>query len=92
VLAAIRGSGYGLTLGIHSRVESLAEHRVAARGQHLREPQHDRRRDGRAAVRRPGPVRHRAEGRWTHYLLRFVNERTLIVNTAAMGANVKLVS
>src|SRR4029077_11199493 len=26
VLAAIRGTGYGLTLGIHSRVESLAEH------------------------------------------------------------------
>ena len=26
VLAAIRSTGYGLTLGIHTRVESLAEH------------------------------------------------------------------
>src|SRR5262249_16482836 len=26
VLAAIRGTGYGLTLGVHTRVESLADH------------------------------------------------------------------
>ncbi len=44
---------------------TAARRRLAARGarrQRLRQPQHDRRGGGRAAVRRRGPVRHRPEG------------------------------
>ena len=54
VLDEIDATGYGLTLGIHSRIdETVAPHpRPAARRQHLRQPQHDRRRRRRAAVRR----------------------------------------
>ena len=61
---AINATGYGLTLGIHSRIDATIDaHRVArARRQRLRQPQHDRRGRRRAAVRRRGPVGHRPEG------------------------------
>ena len=62
---AINATGYGLTLGLHSRIEATAEF-VAGAGQgrqRLRQPQPDRRRGGGAAFRRRRPVRHRAEGR-----------------------------
>ena len=57
---AINATGYGLTLGIHSRIDSTVR-RVAraSRGQRLRQPQHDRRRGRHAAVRRLRPVGHR---------------------------------
>ena len=63
LLDAIEATGYGLTLGIHTRIDAAAEtHRGAAfHRQHLRQPQHDRRCGRRAAVRRVRPVRHRAE-------------------------------
>ena len=56
--------GYGLTLGIHTRIDATARasRSRAARRQRLRQSQHDRRRRRRAAVRRHGPVGHRAEG------------------------------
>ena len=65
VLQSIERSGYGLTLGIHSRIDDTVEAVIdAASGrQHLCQPQHDRRRGRRAAVRRPRPVRHRPQGR-----------------------------
>ncbi len=58
-------TGYGLTLGIHSRIDGRAEYIVepAARRQRLCQPQHDRRGGRRAALRRRGPLRHRAQGR-----------------------------
>ena len=64
VLQSIERSGYGLTLGIHSRIDDTVEDAIepAAGRQHLRQPQHDRRRRRRAAVRRPWPVRHRTQG------------------------------
>ena len=64
---AINASGYGLTLGVHTRIDAFAQRdrRARARRQRLREPQHDRRAGRRAAVRRHGAVRHRAEGRRT---------------------------
>ena len=65
LLDDIAGNGTGLTLGIHTRIDATAEKIVArlAERQRLRQPQHDRRGGRHAAVRRRGPVRHRAEGR-----------------------------
>ena len=65
VLQSIERSGYGLTLGIHSRIDDTVEDAIERRAgrQHLRQPQHDRRRRRRAAVRRSRPVRHRTQGR-----------------------------
>ena len=57
-------NGYGLTLGIHSRIDATAE-RIAARlaaRQCLRQPQHDRRGGRHPAVRRQRAFRHRPEG------------------------------
>ena len=57
-------TGYGLTFGIHTRVGGRAERiaRALEGRQRLREPQHDRRHRRLAALRRHGPLRHRAEG------------------------------
>ena len=54
VLAAIRATHYGLTLGVQTRLESFwrAGVREHLHRQYLRQPQHDRRRGRRAAVRR----------------------------------------
>ena len=64
VIDAINASGYGLTLGLHSRIAAVADYvaRAGPRRQSLRQSQPDRRRGRRAAVRRRGPVRHRPEG------------------------------
>ena len=61
----IAASGYGLTLGIASRVEATVARIVArlAQRQRLRQSQHDRRRGRLAAVRRLRPLRHRPQGR-----------------------------
>lgn len=94
VLQAINRTGYGLTLGINSRIEGFAET--------IRQ----RLRVGNAYVNRSmtgavvgvhpfggeglsgtGP---KAGG--PHYLLRFVTERTFTVNTAAIGGNLELLS
>jgi RHH-type proline utilization regulon transcriptional repressor/proline dehydrogenase/delta 1-pyrroline-5-carboxylate dehydrogenase len=94
VLAAIRGTGYGLTLGIHSRVESLAEH--VFRSLPVGNTYVNRNMIGAVVGVQPfggqglsgtGP---KAGG--PHYLLRFANERTLTINTAAIGGNVELLS
>ena len=59
---AINATGYGLTFGVHTRIDETIERATAAqrRRQRLRQPQHDRRRGRRAAVRRRGLVGHRA--------------------------------
>ena len=64
VIDAINATGYGLTLGLHSRIAAVADLRGRARPrrQPVRQPQPDRRRGRRTAVRRRGPVRHRPEG------------------------------
>ncbi len=61
---AINATGYGLTFGVHTRIDETVARVTAARQgrQHLRQPQPGRRGGGRAAVRRPRPVRHRPEG------------------------------
>ena len=63
VVAAINATGYGLTLGLHSRIEARRRlrRRARARRQPLRQPQPDRRRGGRRSrsaargYRAPGP-------------------------------------
>jgi RHH-type proline utilization regulon transcriptional repressor/proline dehydrogenase/delta 1-pyrroline-5-carboxylate dehydrogenase len=94
VIEAINRTGYGLTLGIHTRIDSRAEHIVS------------RLRVGNAYVNRnmigavvgvqpfggeglsgTGP---KAGG--PHYLHRFATERTLSVDTTASGGNASLLS
>ncbi len=94
VLAAIRGGGYGLTLGVHSRVQGFAERVIALA------------RVGNAYVNRSmigavvGVQPFGGEGRsgtgfkagGPHYLLRFATERSQSVNTAAIGGNTELLA
>lgn len=94
VLAAIRSTGYGLTLGVHSRLESVAQH--VFRSLPIGNTYVNRNMIGAVVGVQPfggqglsgtGP---KAGG--PHYLLRFANERTLTVNTAAIGGNVELLA
>jgi len=94
VLAAIRGTGYGLTLGVHSRLESIAGYVFASLP--VGNTYVNRNMIGAVVGVQPfggqglsgtGP---KAGG--PHYLLRFANERTLTINTAAIGGNVELLS
>jgi RHH-type proline utilization regulon transcriptional repressor/proline dehydrogenase/delta 1-pyrroline-5-carboxylate dehydrogenase len=94
VLDAINATGYGLTLGIHSRIDETAR-RI-----------HERLKVGNAYVNRnmigavvgvqpfggeglsgTGP---KAGG--PHYLYRFATERTLTIDTTAAGGNASLLS
>jgi RHH-type proline utilization regulon transcriptional repressor/proline dehydrogenase/delta 1-pyrroline-5-carboxylate dehydrogenase len=94
VVAAINGTGYGLTLGVHSRNEETAERIEAlARVGNLYV---NRNQIGAVVGVQPfggcglsgtGP---KAGG--PSYLLRFVNERTVSVNTTAVGGNASLLS
>jgi len=94
VLAAIEATGFGLTLGIHSRIEDTVEHVI------------DRLQVGNIYVNRnmigavvgvqpfggsglsgTGP---KAGG--PHYLARFATEQTVTINTAAAGGNAALMA
>jgi len=94
VIDAINATGFGLTLGVHSRIE------------HTWRQVQQRARVGNCYINRgitgavvgtqpfggeglsgTGP---KAGG--PHYLLRFVTERTLTVNTAAVGGNARLLA
>jgi RHH-type proline utilization regulon transcriptional repressor/proline dehydrogenase/delta 1-pyrroline-5-carboxylate dehydrogenase len=94
VLQAITDSGYGLTLGIHSRIDDMVENAI------------DRLQVGNIYVNRnmigavvgvqpfggfglsgTGP---KAGG--PHYLPRFATEQTVSINTAAAGGNAALLS
>jgi RHH-type proline utilization regulon transcriptional repressor/proline dehydrogenase/delta 1-pyrroline-5-carboxylate dehydrogenase len=94
VVDDLNASGYGLTLGIHSRIESTWR-RIAGRA-----------RVGNVYVNRPiigavvGSQPFGGEG-WSgtgpkaggpHYLPRFVAEQALCINTAAMGGNATLLA
>ena len=92
VLDAVEGSGYGLTLGIHSRIDATVEHvarRLAVGNVYI-----NRNMIGAVVGVQPfgghglsgtGP---KAGG--PHYLLRFATEQTVTVNTAASGGNTTL--
>ena len=94
VLAAIDATGYGLTLGIHSRIDETVRYI------------HERLRVGNAYVNRTiiGAVvgvqpfgGHGLSGTGPkagepHYLPRFATEQTVTINTAAAGGNAALMS
>lgn len=94
VIAQINETGYGLTLGIHSRIDSTIAHiqqRVRAGNCYV-----NRNMIGAVVGVQPfggeglsgtGP---KAGG--PHYLLRFATERTLTVNTTAAGGNASLLT
>jgi len=94
VIEAIRGTGFGLTLGVHSRLESVAEY--VYRSLPVGNTYVNRNMIGAVVGVQPfggqglsgtGP---KAGG--PHYLLRFATERTLTINTVAIGGNVELLS
>jgi len=94
VLKAINNTGYGLTLGIHSRIDSVQSY-VCARTR-VGNTYVNRNMTGAVVGVQPfggeglsgtGP---KAGG--PHYLLRFATERTLTVNTAAVGGNASLLA
>jgi len=94
VLQAVRSTGFGLTLGVHSRLESLAEH--VFRALPVGNTYVNRNMIGAVVGVQPfggqglsgtGP---KAGG--PHYLQRFATERTLTINTAAIGGTVELLS
>jgi RHH-type transcriptional regulator, proline utilization regulon repressor / proline dehydrogenase / delta 1-pyrroline-5-carboxylate dehydrogenase len=92
VIEAIRSSGFGLTLGVQSRIEGVADH--VFRNVNVGNTYVNRNMIGAVVGTQPfggcglsgtGP---KAGG--PHYLLRFATERTLTINTVAIGGNVEL--
>ncbi|HEY6455237.1 MAG TPA: bifunctional proline dehydrogenase/L-glutamate gamma-semialdehyde dehydrogenase PutA [Steroidobacteraceae bacterium] len=94
IIDGINRMGYGLTLGIHTRIDSVAQYvadRVAVGNIYV-----NRNMIGAVVGVQPfggsglsgtGP---KAGG--PHYLQRFVNEQTVTVNTAALGGNASLLA
>ena len=94
LLEAINAKGYGLTLGIHTRIDSRAQYiaqRVRAGNVYV-----NRNMIGAVVGVQPfggqglsgtGP---KAGG--PHYLPRFASEQTLTINTAALGGNASLLT
>jgi RHH-type proline utilization regulon transcriptional repressor/proline dehydrogenase/delta 1-pyrroline-5-carboxylate dehydrogenase len=94
VLEAVEGSGYGLTLGVHSRIDATVERiveRLPVGNVYV-----NRNMIGAVVGVQPfgghglsgtGP---KAGG--PHYLLRFATEQTVTVNTAAAGGNAMLLA
>ncbi|NIX75233.1 bifunctional proline dehydrogenase/L-glutamate gamma-semialdehyde dehydrogenase PutA [Microvirga terricola] len=94
VLEAIDATGYGLTLGVHSRIDATVNHivdRLAVGNVYV-----NRNMIGAVVGVQPfgghglsgtGP---KAGG--PHYLLRFATEQTVTINTAAAGGNANLIA
>ena len=94
VIDAINATGYGLTLGIHSRIDETIE-RIAARA-NVGNVYVNRNQIGAVVGVQPfggqnlsgtGP---KAGG--PHYLPRFATEKTISVNTTAAGGNASLLT
>jgi RHH-type proline utilization regulon transcriptional repressor/proline dehydrogenase/delta 1-pyrroline-5-carboxylate dehydrogenase len=94
VIDAINETGYGLTLGVHSRIDRTQEH--IARRVRVGNCYVNRNMTGAVVGVQPfggeglsgtGP---KAGG--PHYLMRFVTERTRTVNIAAVGGNASLLA
>jgi RHH-type proline utilization regulon transcriptional repressor/proline dehydrogenase/delta 1-pyrroline-5-carboxylate dehydrogenase len=94
VIDAINATGYGLTLGIHSRIDATVRH-IASRAR-VGNVYVNRNIIGAVVGVQPfggeglsgtGP---KAGG--PHYLFRFAVERTLSINTAAAGGNAALLA
>ncbi|NOQ13053.1 MAG: bifunctional proline dehydrogenase/L-glutamate gamma-semialdehyde dehydrogenase PutA, partial [Methyloprofundus sp.] len=94
VVDAINSSGYGLTLGIHSRISSkikmIAEHAKVGNiyvNRNMISAVVGVQPFGGMGLSGTGP---KAGG--PHYLQRFSNEQTVTTNTAAIGGNVSLLA
>ncbi|HEX5959747.1 MAG TPA: bifunctional proline dehydrogenase/L-glutamate gamma-semialdehyde dehydrogenase PutA [Rhodanobacteraceae bacterium] len=94
VIDAINATGFGLTLGIHSRIDATVEH--IRRRARVGNTYVNRNQIGAVVGVQPfggenlsgtGP---KAGG--PHYLLRFATERTFTVNTTAAGGNASLLT
>ena len=94
VIAQINATGYGLTLGVHSRVDSTIEQ--ISRSVNVGNVYVNRNQIGAVVGVQPfggqglsgtGP---KAGG--PHYLLRFATEKTVTVNTTAAGGNASLMT
>ena len=94
IIKQINRTGFGLTLGVHSRINQFCE-TVAKRAQ-VGNVYINRNMIGATVGSQPfggqdlsgtGP---KAGG--PHYLLRLANEKTISVNTAAVGGNTKLLT
>lgn len=94
VIADINGTGFGLTLGIHSRIDATVQH--IAKNVRVGNCYVNRNQIGAVVGVQPfggeglsgtGP---KAGG--PHYLARFATERTLTVNTTAAGGNASLLT
>lgn len=94
VIQAIEGSGYGLTLGVHSRIDATVNRIVNALS--VGNVYVNRNMIGAVVGVQPfgghglsgtGP---KAGG--PHYLLRFATEQTVTINTAAAGGNANLIA
>jgi RHH-type proline utilization regulon transcriptional repressor/proline dehydrogenase/delta 1-pyrroline-5-carboxylate dehydrogenase len=94
VVDAINALGYGLTLGVHTRIDAVAE-RIAARAR-VGNVYVNRNMIGAVVGVQPfggmglsgtGP---KAGG--PYYLHRFATEQTLTINTAAVGGNASLLA
>src|SRR4051812_6474975 len=94
VLQWIRGTGYGLTLGVHSRIQSFVD--AVVKEARIGNVYVNRSMIGAVVGVQPfggeglsgtGP---KAGG--PHYLFRFATERTLTVNTAAVGGVTELLT
>jgi RHH-type proline utilization regulon transcriptional repressor/proline dehydrogenase/delta 1-pyrroline-5-carboxylate dehydrogenase len=94
VLEEINGTGYGLTLGIHSRIDATVQRIV--RAVRVGNCYVNRNQIGAVVGVQPfggeglsgtGP---KAGG--PHYLLKFASERTLTINTTAAGGNASLLT
>ena len=94
VIDAINATGYGLTLGIHSRIDDTIDHIV--RRSKVGNCYVNRNQIGAVVGVQPfggenlsgtGP---KAGG--PHYLLRFATERTVTINTTAAGGNASLLT
>ncbi len=94
VIDSINATGYGLTLGVHSRIDGFA--RRIATGVRAGNVYVNRNMIGAVVGVQPfggqglsgtGP---KAGG--PHYLARFATERTVTINTAALGGNAALLS
>ena len=94
VIDEVNRTGFGLTLGIHSRIDTEADY--IQRKVQVGNAYVNRNQVGAVVGVQPfggmglsgtGP---KAGG--PHYMLRFANERTLTINTAAVGGNASLLS
>ncbi|HEX2891522.1 bifunctional proline dehydrogenase/L-glutamate gamma-semialdehyde dehydrogenase PutA, partial [Vineibacter terrae] len=94
VLSAIDGTGYGLTLGVHSRIDTTVE-RIESRlpvgnvyvNRNMIGAVVGVQPFGGSGLSGTGP---KAGG--PHYLQRFATEQTVTVNTAAAGGNASLIA